>query len=144
VPPLRERPEDITLLVHYFVHKYAVKTGKRILEVSQEAMKRVSAYPWPGNIRELEYCIERAVILSRGPTLDISDEFFPPEASLKDKEEYPRALAEVEREYIVKTLEKTGGVIEGPRGAATILKLHPNTLRGRMRKLGITRDHDLR
>ncbi len=144
VPPLRERSEDLGLLAHYFVHQYAAKLGKRIPELSQEAMTRLAAYSWPGNIRELEHLIERAVILSRGPILEITDEVLPTEVGLEEKEERLRTLEEVEREYIVQTLETTRGVIEGTQGAATILKLHPNTLRGRMRRLGITRNHDIR
>jgi len=143
LPPLRERQEDIGLLVQYFVNKYMVKMGKRIAEIEQEAMRRLSAYPWPGNIRELEHIIERAVILSSGPTLEIAEEFLPSSTLSYGKGEESLTLEEVERGHIVKTLEETRGVVDGPKGAAKILKLHPNTLRGRIQRLGIKRDHHI-
>jgi len=138
LPSLRERGEDIPLLVQYFVDKYATKTGKQIDKINQETMRRLRGYPWPGNIRELENVIERSIILSSGSVLEIEDEFLLPSSTLLDQKEI-LTLQEVERNHIIKSLDKTGWVIEGPKGGAKILNLHPNTLRGRMKKLGIKR-----
>jgi transcriptional regulator with GAF, ATPase, and Fis domain len=148
VPPLRERVADIPLLVHYFVSKYAGKIGRAIEEVSQETLDQLLAYAWPGNIRELENVIERAIILSPGPVLEIEPEVLRvgPQsiASLVNCGEQAKActgtLADTERKQIVSTLEQSHWVIDGPRGAAKILGLHPNTLRSRMKKLGISRN----
>lgn len=145
LPPLRERKKDIPLLVEYVVKKYARRMGKRIEKISERTMRRLVAYPWPGNIRELENVIERAVILSRGSILEIGNESFLPSLTSPDQKDLDSrgkevlTLQEMERHHIVKTLEKTGCVIEGAQGAAKILNLHPNTLRSRMTKLGIKR-----
>jgi transcriptional regulator with GAF, ATPase, and Fis domain len=144
LPPLRERKEDIPLLTQYFINKYMTRMGKRIEKISQETMNRLIAYPWPGNIRELENIIERAVILSKGLILEIEDELLPSSHLPDQKEKGSLTLEEVERDHIVKILEKARWVIEGPKGAAKILNLHPNTLRSRMQKLGIKRPlHDI-
>ncbi len=147
LPPLRERVEDIPLLVHYFVGRYAAKIGRAITRVSPEAMRRLEAYPWPGNVRELENVIERAVILSPGPDLEVPPEAVPAvpaatpplrviaEAPAND----PEALREVERQHIVAVLKRTGWRVDGPMGAARVLNMHPSTLRSRMQKLGIRR-----
>jgi DNA-binding NtrC family response regulator len=144
LPPIRERKEDIPLLTRFFVNKHMIRLGKRIEEIDRETMSRLRAYSWPGNIRELENVIERAVILSKGPSLEIEDELFP-SMDLPDQEEkQPLTLEKVEREHILKILEKTRWVVDGQKGAAKILKLHPSTLRSRMQKLGIQRDpHDI-
>jgi DNA-binding NtrC family response regulator len=107
-------------------------------------MRRLLAYPWPGNVRELENVLERAIILSNGPTLEIGADLLPgaegAAAALTDPAGTPVAsLQAVERKHIVGILAQTDWVIEGPAGAAKILGLHPNTLRGRMKKLGIER-----
>jgi PAS domain S-box-containing protein len=138
LPPLRERKEDIPPLVHYLVHKFAGRIGKRIDAVAEQTMRRLIDYPWPGNIRELENILERAVILSAGATLAIAPDFLP----LSDAA--PAAfrqltLESVERDHIVAVLHQAEWVIDGPRGAARILGLHPSTLRNRMKKLGIAR-----
>ena len=136
VPPLRQRKEDIPLLVEHFVRSYAKKSGKTISSVSPRAMQSLQAHSWPGNVRELGNVIERAVIHSPGSVLQIVDHFeqlspatLPP----------TQTLEEVERDYIIRTLEGTGWRIEGPFGAAKILGLNPSTLRTRMAKLGIQR-----
>jgi formate hydrogenlyase transcriptional activator len=144
LPPLRERKEDIPLLVHFLVHKFATRIGKRIDGVTEQTMRRLIDYPWPGNVRELENVLERAVILTTGTTMGIVPDLLP----LSDAAPAARpqlTLESVERDHIVTVLQQTDGVVEGPRGAARILGLHPNTLRNRMKKLGITRaSHQIR
>jgi formate hydrogenlyase transcriptional activator len=139
LPPLRERAEDIPLLVHYLIPKFATRIGKRVDGVTEQTMKRLVNYPWPGNVRELENVLERAVILATGPMLDILPELVPaPDAALAAAQQQS-TLETVERDHILAVLHKTEWVVEGPRGAARILGLHANTLRNRMKKLGITR-----
>jgi formate hydrogenlyase transcriptional activator len=147
LPPLRDRAEDIPLLVHYFVERYATKIGRTITRVPQEAMQRLMAYPWPGNVRELENVIERGVILSPGPELVVAPELLPvlpaadaaAPASTEIPPGDPAALQEVDRQHIVAVLKRTGWRIDGPQGAARLLNMHPSTLRSRMQKLGIRR-----
>lgn len=138
LPPLRERQQDISVLVQWFINKYAQKMGKQINHIPQTVMDNLLGYNWPGNIRELENVIERAVILSPEQTLQIP--------LLENKQENTRindqhlfSLAEMEKNYITKVLENTSWLISGEQGAATILEMHPNTLRSRMSKLGIRR-----
>jgi PAS domain S-box-containing protein len=140
LPPLRERAGDVPLLVRFFVARFAARTGKRVENISADTLEALGAYPWPGNIRELENVIERAVILSDGPELEIDPEVLPVAA----EEAAPAAggaqsLVSVERDHILGVLTQTGWVIEGANGAAKVLGLHPNTLRSRMKKLGIVR-----
>ncbi|HSD45982.1 MAG TPA: sigma 54-interacting transcriptional regulator [Pyrinomonadaceae bacterium] len=134
MPPLRQRQEDIPLLVEYFVNTYARKFGKTISSVSPRTMQSLQAHSWPGNVRELANVIERAVIHSQASVLQVVDRFEmvaePPPA---------QTLEEVERDYILRTLDNTGWRIEGKYGAARILGLNPSTLRTRMLKLGIQR-----
>ncbi|HEX5832665.1 MAG TPA: sigma 54-interacting transcriptional regulator [Pyrinomonadaceae bacterium] len=134
VPPLRQRKEDIPLLVEYFAGLYGRKAGKSISSVSPRAMQSLEVHSWPGNVRELANVIERAVIHTPGGVLQLVDRWEPVVA-----EPGAQTLEEVEREYIVRTLEQTGWRIEGKSGAATILGLNPSTLRTRMMKLGIQR-----
>ncbi len=136
VPPLRQRKEDIPLLVEHFVSTYAKKSGKTISSVSPRAMQSLQAHAWPGNVRELANVIERAVIHTPGSVLQIVDHF---EQLAPDTLPPTQTLEEVERDYIIRTLENTGWRIEGPFGAAKILGLNPSTLRTRMAKLGIQR-----
>jgi transcriptional regulator with GAF, ATPase, and Fis domain len=136
LPPLRERKEDIPLLVHFLVRKFAARIGKRIDGVTEQAMRQLVDYPWPGNVRELENVLERAVILATGTAVDTVPDLVPPADAAPAARQ---TLESVERDYIVSVLEQTDGVIEGTRGAALILGLHPNTLRNRMKKLGVTR-----
>src|SRR5262249_31720319 len=161
LPPLRERTDDILLLVHFLVNKFASRVGKRLEGVSWETMQRLQQYPWPGNVRELENVLERAVILATGPTLEVAPDLLPAPAKTRPVEEraqpegagdapvaaaaqpapgqpLPR-LEAVERDYIVAVLQHTNWLVTGPRGAAKVLGLHANTLRNRMRKLGLTR-----
>jgi formate hydrogenlyase transcriptional activator len=143
VPPLRERVSDIPLLVRYFVHKHAAENGKHIDRVPAEAIDALMRWPWPGNIRELENFIERAVILSEGETLSLPlAELHAPasDAGSRSAAE-PRSASEAgEREQIVQALKEARGVIAGPSGAAARLGLKRTTLNSRIRKLGITRD----
>lgn len=170
LPPLRARREDIPHLVKFFLERFSKKFGKTIAAVGKETMDLLMAYDWPGNVRELQNIIERAVVLAQGSILYV-DPLFLPSASpaVRDRlaeesasmasashpppvpqrpsptapEELP-SLEEMERSHILTALKRTRGVIEGARGAAKILNLHPNTLRSRMAKLGISRrNHEI-
>lgn len=136
-PPLRERKEDIPVLVSHFLKKFAVKTGKAIETISKQAMQQLQAYHWPGNVRELENVIERGVILSHGPVLELADIPELRRSPCEAVSSSSATLEEVERSHILRVLENTKGVIEGPKGAATILGLRPSTLRSRLQKLGL-------
>ena len=137
VPALRERAGDIPLLARYFVQKFARRMGKTIESIPVELIEELENWHWPGNIRELENFLERSVILTRGPAL------FAPIAELRlpspDRNHRPSTLEDVEREYIVRALCETGGVIAGVRGAAARLGMKRSTLQSRMQKLGIDR-----
>jgi len=140
MPPLRERREDIPLLVRYFVQKYSRRMNKRMESVSTESLEALGRYHWPGNIRELENLVERAVIVSSGPVLRI------PVGDLRAPLVSSAAAAavtleEAEREAILRALGETNWVLAGPRGAAARLGMKRTTLQSRMQKLGITR-HD--
>jgi PAS domain S-box-containing protein len=160
LPPLRERPDDIPLLVQFLVKRFAQRIGKHLHAVSPATMQRLATYPWPGNIRELENVLERAVILATGATLDVPPDFLsaPTPVPLTDDRTSPSAagasaptmvrpipghplpgLAAVERDHILTVLRHTNWVITGPRGAAGVLGLNPSTLRSRIKKLGISR-----
>ncbi len=136
VPPLRQRKEDIPLLVEAFIERYNKNLGKQITSVQKKTMKTLQEYPWPGNIRELESVLERAVILCSGPVLHLADKLSISSPSMSSA---IRTLEEVERNQILKILSETKWRIEGKSGAAAILGLHPSTLRARMHKLGIVR-----
>jgi PAS domain S-box-containing protein len=137
LPPLRERKDDIPLLIRYFASKHMLRIGKQITRIEQETVKRLMAYPWPGNIRELENVVERAVILSAGSTLEVEEELLLSSKQSESTASKPKSLEDVEREHILQVLDQVGWVIEGPKGAAGILGLKPNTLRSRMQKLDI-------
>ncbi len=136
VPALRERREDIPLLANYFVGQFARRLGKRNIGLDPQALEKLQRYNWPGNVRELANILERAVILCPGKILQEKD--------LGELHENSRAtenfltLQEAERRHILQALEKTGGVLAGPHGAAQLLGLNRSTLWSRMRKLGIT------
>lgn len=136
VPPLRQRIEDIPLMVQAFVERYSRKLGKQFTSIQKETLKALQDYPWPGNVRELESIIERAVILCPVPVLQLVDKLeipFPLHSSTLS------TLKETERNQILKILSETRWRIEGKDGAAAILGIHPSTLRARMHKLGIAR-----
>ncbi len=142
-PPLRDRKEDIPLLVNHFLQKFTGKTGKAIKSVSREAMMKLQSYHWPGNVRELENIIERGVILAHGSVLgrqdipELGDAFQHPGDPGESENAASATLEDVERTHILRVLHETNNVIEGPKGAATILGLRPSTLRSRLQKLGI-------
>jgi formate hydrogenlyase transcriptional activator len=136
LPPLRNRPEDIPLLVRHFVAMYSTRMQKRIDRISKSVMDALVSHSWPGNIRELQNFIERSVILTRGNSL------CPPLAKLSpaaqfESSEPPTTLRDTERELICRTLRDTNGIIDGPRGAAARLGVKRTTLYSRMQKLGI-------
>jgi formate hydrogenlyase transcriptional activator len=155
VPPLRERGSDISQLAMFFLARFSKKFGKDIQSMSRATVERLVNYSWPGNVRELQNIIERAVILSKRSVLELEPDLLPAlptaESSRMAGESSETvqssgvappsssSLEEVERAHIVTVLNQTKGVVEGPRGAARILGMHPNTLRHRMRKLGLKR-----
>ncbi len=151
VPPLRERESDLRLLAYFFMDRFARETGKPIETISEAAMEKLLAYGWPGNVRELSNVIQRAVVLARGPVLDLADEFLAgpriepqpsrlvTNATVTSGGNGGSTLEEMERRHIVETLERSAWVIDGPRGAATALAMRPSTLRSRMKKLGLSR-----
>jgi PAS domain S-box-containing protein len=136
VPPLRQRKDDIPLMVQAFTERYSRKMGKQVTSIQKEMMKALQDYPWPGNVRELESIIERAVILCSGPVLQLADKL---EISSPPLSSAVRTLEETERNQILKILSETRWRIEGNDGAAAILGIHSSTLRARMHKLGIIR-----
>ena len=154
LPALRDRRSDIPQLVAFSVSRFSKRFGKKIDGVSRESMENLVNYPWPGNIRELQNVIERAIIVSAAPILRLDRDLMPVASAAKvmegheadGQEDRPAnlesltpllTLDEVERNHILAALQHTGGVVDGPKGAARILDLHPNTLRHRMDKLGI-------
>jgi DNA-binding NtrC family response regulator len=150
VPPLRERASDVPQLAMFFLGQYGKTFERRIERMSETTIDRLVRYPWPGNIRELQNVIERAVVLCQGAVLDLDEGLLPATASttattmaqppLSDQPSPGLGtLEEMERAHILATLEKTGWLIEGVKGAAKILAIHPNTLRSRMEKLAIKR-----
>jgi len=139
IPPLRERPGDIPQLVRHFVQRAARRMNKAIDRISCETMDALTQYPWPGNIRELENVIERAVILTSGPVLRVPIRDLHTRIAPGHNHERSQTLEEVERRHIVTTLKETRWVLSGPRGAATRLGLNRATLYFRMKKLGIVR-----
>jgi len=166
LPPLRERPEDIPLLARFFAQKYGPRVGRRVESIDAATMKRLVEYPWPGNIRELENLIERALILTSSRVLHVGPETLglgaplvgPPSTVPAPQPRAPRtsaaplpagsappeltSLAAVQRAHILQVLQAAGWVIEGERGAAARLGMKPATLRFRMRKFGITRSEE--
>jgi len=138
VPPLRERREDIPLLTRFFVEKAAKRLGKTIKFIPNNVMARLQEYRWPGNVRELQNVIERAVINTTESKLHLVDDLGLPDSNTTDSETL-KSLQEIETSHIVQVLEKTNWRVDGPKGAAMILKVNPSTLRSRMRKLRINK-----
>jgi formate hydrogenlyase transcriptional activator len=150
LPPLRERADGIPSLVRHFAQQFARRMGKRIESIPTAVMDALVRYPWPGNVRELQNVIERAVILSRGPALEV------PAGELQHASGHPTGgapggagaagaavaavtLADAEREHILRALRETGWVVAGPRGAAARLGMKRSTLQKKMKKLAIVR-----
>jgi formate hydrogenlyase transcriptional activator len=156
VPPLRERRQDVPLLLSYFLNRYARVLGKPIKGVSREGLARLMAYGWPGNIRELQNIVERAAILADRPVIDVGSELLPstapvvvaaplspphtsrpaPDTVLPSA---PGSLEDIQRRHMETVLARSGWIIEGEHGAARQLGIHPNTLRSRMKRLGVSR-----
>lgn len=149
LPPLRARAGDVAGLSEFFVARFSARVGIRIESISEATINRLCQYTWPGNIRELENVLERAIILSNGPILEIGPEVLghasPPLQQTATKSDGGGRGSEIgtlednERRHILAALEQTKWVIDGPRGAAKVLDVNANTLRSRMKKLGITR-----
>ena len=161
MPPLRERRDDIRQLVLHFVEIFSRRMGKRIEQIPQTTMNAFSTYDWPGNVRELQNLVERAVIrsdngvlpnpfwtsqVSRGPILKLGAGLLPVEESgcriepgAMPEPQSADSLEDIQRQHILRVLERTGWVISGPNGAGAILNVHPNTLRSLMDRLGIRR-----
>jgi transcriptional regulator with GAF, ATPase, and Fis domain len=136
VPPLRERAEDIPMLVWAFLKEFSSRMGKKITQVPRQTMEALQSHPWPGNVRELRNVIEHGAIVTSGDTLRV------PMLLDADSGVQPApTLADSERAHILKALEKTGWRIKGPRGAATLLGINPSTLYSRLQKLGIPNRH---
>ena len=134
LPPLRERSEDIPVLVNHFIQKLGAKIGKKITSIPQKVMSTLQTYNYPGNVRELENIIERAIILSNEETLHLDQNLGVNKSAISESN---ATLEEVERQHIMAMLKKTNWRIEGPKGAARPLGINPNTLRSRIQRLGI-------
>ncbi len=138
LPPLRERPEDIPLLVKHFLEQYRLKLKRPPLALSHESMTRLCRYSWPGNVRELQNVIERAVILARSSTVEVEADLVA-HSDAEAQNESPVNLVEMERQHILSVLTRTHWRIYGPHGAAGQLGVNPSTLRSRLKKLGLSR-----
>jgi PAS domain S-box-containing protein len=137
MPPLRDLKDDIPLLTQYYVERFSKQLGKRIEEINPAVLDRLVHYDWPGNVRELANILERAVILCEKGVLLAHHLSFPQLPGKHSMGEKIQTLEEVERLHILKALEKTGGLVSGPQGAAALLGLNRSTLLSRMRKFGI-------
>ncbi len=136
--PLRERREDIPLLAEFFLEKYAKKIGKDFRRLHPKTLDSLRSYGFPGNIRELENLIERAVIVSQGPVLKPGPWLPKSDGPVSDERSFV-SFEEAQRQYLIKVLEHTGGKVSGPGGAAEILEMNDKTLYARMKRLGIQR-----
>jgi formate hydrogenlyase transcriptional activator len=137
MPPLRERREDISMLVRHFVRKFSLRMNRNLESIPKETMELLTNWPWPGNVRELENLMERSVILSDGRVLKV------PLADLRAENsagvDVDRTLDSAERQHIIRTLRETGGILSGTNGAARKLGLKRTTLQSKMQRLNITR-----
>jgi formate hydrogenlyase transcriptional activator len=138
LPPLRERPDDIPVLMNHFIARFARRMNKPVPRIDDHMLELAREYPWPGNVRELENLIERAMIVCEGDTMEIDSGWLAPPGTLVTESEQ-RPLTEQERRAILDALDRCGGKIYGPGGAAEALGLRPTTLYGKMRKHNIHR-----
>lgn len=140
VPPLRERKSDISLLLKYFIARYAIETGNDICSVNKRTLDLLHAYDWPGNVRELQNVVERAVILSSGDELCVDESWFASEVSLSTSQISTHSVEgenSEERKIIETALVESRGRIAGPAGAAAKLRVPRSTLESRIKKLNI-------
>ena len=137
IPPLRERRQDIGALARHFTRKFATQMNKQVETISDEAMEALLSYDWPGNIRELENVIERAVILSQGLSLALPLKALHGRSELNDWTRLPTTLEDAQREHILRALEQSHGLVGGPDGAAARLGMKRSTLQSKMARLGI-------
>jgi len=137
-PPLRERKADIPLLVNFFLSRFGKKLGKEVRGVAQKSMDSLIGYRWPGNIRELQNVIERAVVLARGPVVQVDDSMLAARDAMESTT--IDTLENHERDHIMRALDETKWVIHGKKGAAELLGINPSTLRSRMEKLGVKKN----
>ncbi len=143
LPPLRDRKEDIPALAYHFMSHYSHKAGKKISGISDSVLRKMMAYNWPGNIRELEHLIERSVLLAKGTVIEdillpaVENKGGRREASAADM----KTIVENEKDYIISVLKKCNGRIWGPGAAAEILNINPSTLKSKMKKLGIKKEY---
>jgi formate hydrogenlyase transcriptional activator len=142
MPPLRERPTDIPLLLEYFVHRFSKRAGKKITGVSNDTLDLLQSYPWPGNIRELQNVVERAVIVSDGERLSVDSRWFAGRSTQSRTSKQPPgdALVAGERAMIEGALGETKGRVSGPSGAAAKLGLPRSTLESKIRSLGLDKN----
>jgi transcriptional regulator with GAF, ATPase, and Fis domain len=143
VPPLRERQEDIPMLVEYFIDRYARKAGKCIRAVNKKSLELLQSYPWPGNIRELQNVIERSVIVSDTENFSVDESWLlrqPLASEPKSEVELSRKLAAQEKELIEAALRECGGQVSGPSGAAAKLGLPGSTLESKIKSLKINKN----
>jgi PAS domain S-box-containing protein len=144
-PPLRQRKDDIPVLVEYFIDRYARKAGKNIKRVNKKTLELLQSYPWPGNIRELQNVIERSVILCDTEIFSIDENWLPqlppPAAESKQQAELPRILLAQEKEMIEAALKDARGRVSGPTGAAAALGIPRSTLESKIRSLNINKNH---
>jgi transcriptional regulator with GAF, ATPase, and Fis domain len=140
LPPLRDRPEDIEPLTHFFVQKHSRNTGRKIRKIAPKVIQQLRSYTWPGNVRELEHLLERSILLTTDSILQ--DVYIPRNMGTETQDEAQllnRSLEEVERSYIIEALKRCAGKISGAGGAAEILNIPGNTLHSKMKKLGISK-----
>ena len=141
VPPLRERPSDVALLVAYFVERYARNAGKTIRQVEKRTLELVQSYRWPGNVRELQNVIERAVIVCESETLSVDPRWLARQTAPGGGRPLADKLAARERQLIEAALTESNGRVSGPTGAAVRLRMPSSTLESKIRALGISKHH---
>jgi transcriptional regulator with PAS, ATPase and Fis domain len=141
MPPLRERKDDLRMLVEYFIQRYASAAGKKIRNISRSSIELLQTYPWPGNIRELQNVIERSVILCESDTFSVDESWFSYDGPRPGSDAQPlvETLTSQERATIEAALSETHGRVSGPSGAAARLRIHPSTLESKIKALKINK-----